>query len=94
MSGIGVLILFVSSSNTYAASTPGYFDIIGLNVLRAATTNLDGTGVRVAQVEAQSVGNGDWEVTPSATGIGLLVSDFTAVQHQCFHQCFPERFGN
>ena len=55
---------------------PDYFDLIGLNILRATTTNLDGTGIRVAQVEATS-GIGDFEVNPGATGIGLPVSDFT-----------------
>lgn len=42
----------------------------GVTLLRAATTNLDGSGVRVAQVEATVDTNGDYfEVNPVAVGV-------------------------
>ena len=90
--GIGVLVLFVSGPITYAVATPGYFDIIGLNVLRATTTNLDGTGIRIAQVEATG-GIGDFQVNPSATGIGLPVSDFTWYTTNASTNVFPNGLG-
>ncbi len=66
---------------------------MGLNILRATTTNLDGTGIRVAQVEAQGVGDGDWEVTPAADGIGLPVSDFTWYSTNASATVFPNSLG-
>jgi hypothetical protein len=74
--GLGILIHFLSASKSFPQSDPFYFNVIGLTPLRATTTNLDGTGIRVAQVEATR-GIGDFEVNPSATGIELPVSDFT-----------------
>jgi hypothetical protein len=92
MGGGLVLLLFTSSVNTYASSLPTYFDLIGLNVLRATTTNLDGTGIRIAQIEATG-GVGDFEVTPSATGIGLPVSDFTWYSTNASATNFPNSLG-
>jgi hypothetical protein len=73
-----VIGLSFSNSTSYAQ----VFTVIGLTPLRAGTNNLDGTGVRVVQVEAQAtpppVGPiGDWEVTPGNSQINLPVSDFT-----------------
>src|SRR5580692_661303 len=92
ISGVGVLLLFYSSVNTYASSLPDYFDLIGLNVLRATTTNLDGTGIRVAQVEATG-GVGDFQVNPSATGIGLPVSSFTWYNTNASANTFTNALG-
>jgi Subtilase family len=90
MAGLGLLILFHSGATSYA----GVPDIIGITVLRATTTNLDGTGVRVAQVEAQlTPGNADWEVTPSATGIGLPASSFTWYSTNASTNSFPNSLG-
>ena len=89
--GFGILILFNSAATGYTQ----VFDIIGLNILRATTTNLNGTGVRVAQVEAQAsippVGN--WEVTPSTNGIELPVSDFTWYTTNATATNFPNLLG-
>jgi hypothetical protein len=94
MLGLGTLVLFLSGSNIYPQSYPGYFDIIGLNVLRATTTNLDGTGIPVAQVEAQQLeGNNDWEVNPSNSGINLPVSDFTWYNTNATATMFPNPLG-
>ena len=55
-------------------------DTIGVTLLRLTTTNLDGTGVRVAQAEAD-LNNGNppltFEVNPANPGVALPVSDFT-----------------
>ena len=51
-------------------------DTIGVTLLRATTTNLDGSGVIVGQAEASGTNN-DWEVWPGASEINLPVGDFT-----------------
>jgi hypothetical protein len=50
-------------------------DAVGVTVLRAVTTNLNGAGIRVAQVEANNGdtngifhGTNSWEVNPTAVG--------------------------
>jgi len=45
-------------------------DTIGVTLLRATTTNLDGTGIGVMQVEAQITNSPPtWEVNPDAVGV-------------------------
>lgn len=45
-------------------------DTIGITLLRATTTNLDGTGIGIAQVEAQITNSPPtWEVNPAAVGV-------------------------
>ena len=52
-------------------------DVIGVTLLRA-TTNLDGTGVIVADAETEvTLGSNDWEVMPSNSQINRPVSDIT-----------------
>jgi Subtilase family len=87
--GLVVLCLITFGANGYAST----LDIIGLTLLRATTTNLDGTGVRVGQAEAQGVGDGDWEVTPSTNGIELPISDFTWYSTNAMATTFPNALG-
>ena len=62
--------------------------------MRATTTNLDGSGIRVAQVEAeQTLGHGDWEVNPGAASIGLPVSDFTWYSTNASANMFTNSLG-
>jgi hypothetical protein len=91
--GLGILVLFLSSSNTYPQSYPGYFDTIGLTVLRATTTNLNGAGIPVAQIEAQATDNDDWEVNPADSGINLPVSNFTWYNTNATATIFPNTLG-
>ena len=62
------------------AAHASFLDTIGVTLLRLTTTNLDGTGVRVAQAEAD-LNNGTppltFEVNPANPGVALPVSDFT-----------------
>jgi hypothetical protein len=44
-------------------------DLVGLTLLRAQTTNLDGSGIRVAQPEGQSGGSTNFEVNPFTVGV-------------------------
>ena len=50
-------------------------DQIGVTLLRAMTTNVDGSGIRVAQPEAPDGGN--WEINPASSLVQQPVSRFT-----------------
>ena len=63
------------------------FDGIGLSMLRS-TTNLDGSGIRVAQAEA---GSPNWEVIPSA--VGQPVSLFTYISSVGSSSTYPNAVG-
>lgn len=43
-------------------------DEIGVTALRAVTTNLNGSGIHVAQPEAYDIGTTNWEVNPGTVG--------------------------
>src|SRR5271165_5372401 len=87
---ISVLIVSVSESAIYASS----LDTIGVTLLRGTTTNLDGSGVGVAQVEAElTPGGGDWEVNPSATNVNYPVADFTWFSTNAATNTFPNALG-
>ena len=46
----------------------GTLDSIGVTLLNTLATNLNGSGVRVAQVEADNPNSGEYEVNPAAPG--------------------------
>ncbi|MGO8838419.1 MAG: S8 family serine peptidase [Limisphaerales bacterium] len=52
-------------------------DTIGVTLLQTVTTNVNGSGIRVAQPEAYDNGTTNWEVNPDASGVGQPVSLFT-----------------
>jgi hypothetical protein len=52
-------------------------DPIGVTLLQTVTTNVNGSGIRVAQPEAYDIGTTNWEVNPNASGVGQPVSLFT-----------------
>jgi hypothetical protein len=64
-----VLILAVlAGGGLPLISSAQYLDLIGVTALRAATTNLNGAGIHVAQAEANNGDNGStnsWEVNPA-----------------------------
>jgi hypothetical protein len=45
-----------------------YLDLIGMSPLQALTTNLNGTGIKVAQPEAGYGAAANWQVNPNAAG--------------------------
>ena len=56
-------------------------DVIGVTLLRAVTTNLDGTGIRVAQPEAYNGDNGStncWEVNPANVAQPIVLFTYTS----------------
>ena len=68
-------------------------DLIGVTVLRAVTTNLNGTGIRVAQPEGSFGGNPPtFEVNPSA--VGQSSSRFTYISTVGTASTFPNAVGS
>jgi hypothetical protein len=54
-------------------------DMVGLNLLRAAVaTNVDGTGIRVAQPEAGDGAAANWEVNPNTVGVATNLFTYTS----------------
>ena len=67
---------------------------IGVTLLRSVVTNADGTGIRVAQPEAQGTNiPPDFEVNPANSSVQQPVSLFTLHQYQWHRQCFPQQPG-
>jgi len=69
-------------------------DTIGVTLLQAVTTNVNGTGIRVAQPEAAEYGTTtNWEVNPGASGVGQPVSLFTYFSSSGTANNFPNVVG-
>lgn len=89
----GTRFLFIAVFLAQAVVHAGNLDTIGVTLLRAVTTNLNGTGIRVAQPEATVNSSGDYfEVNPSAVGVSsnwfYYVSDLGTATN------FPNSVGN
>jgi hypothetical protein len=70
-------------------------DAIGVTVLRAVTTNLNGAGIRVAQAEAYNGDNGStnsWEVNPA--NVAQPVALFTYTSGQGTSTSYPNSVGD
>ena len=60
----GFVFLLAGLAGLAAAAQP--LDLVGVTLLNTLTTNLNGTGVRVAQVEADDSSSGEFEVNPAS----------------------------
>ncbi|HXE43118.1 MAG TPA: S8 family serine peptidase [Candidatus Baltobacteraceae bacterium] len=70
-----ILVLVVAG--VAAAANASSLDPIGVTLLRATTTNLNGSGVRVGQAEAGDGVAANWEVNPAS--IGAATNLFTYI---------------
>jgi len=86
--GCGLVIAILAVFSLRA----GTLDTIGVTLLNTVATNVNGTGVRVAQVEADTPSAGDFEVNP--TSIGQLVSRFTYYSASGSASSFPNSVGS
>ncbi len=71
-------------------------DTVGVTLLRAVTTNVNGAGVRVAQVEA---GAPTWEINPNAVGqptnlFTWIAGDSPYLLAPNMASTFPNSLGN
>ena len=85
---IASLLVMLAGAPRAVAQGPN-MDAIGVTLLRSTTTNLDGSGVRVAQAEG---GAPNWEVNPAATG--LPASLFTWYAAGRSTNAFPNSLGS
>jgi Subtilase family len=84
------MVASASSATVWASD----LDVVGVTLLRAITTNLDGAGIRVAQAEAQNPANtSQWEANPVAAGIGLPPGNFTCYTTNGSTSTFPNSLG-
>jgi len=87
-----ILAVFLCFGRMVRASN---LDTIGVTVLRAVTTNLDGTGIHVGQPEANNGDNGSpisWEVNP--TNVAQPVALFTYTSDLGTSTSFPNSVGD
>ena len=70
-------------------------DTIGVTLLRQVTTNLDGTGIRVGQAEAQlpAPPANAWEVNPASSVVSQQVGKFTFFNSGTSAGTFPNSLG-
>ena len=83
-----VLLALMLGTGSLDATT---LDTIGLTLLNTLATNANGTGVRVAQVEAYATGTGDFEVNPNAAS--QPASRFTYYSSSGTASAFPNSVG-
>ena len=75
-----------------ALSCPaGDLDTMGVTLLRGMDSTLTGSGISVAQAEAQDVGTNDWEMDPPY--VGQPVSLFTWINTNGSATNFPNTLG-
>jgi len=82
-----IILLFLAAAVfSGAAARAQNLGQIGVTLLRAMTTNVDGSGIRVAQVEANNGdtngifhGTNSWEVNPAAVGQPTALFTYTSV---------------
>ncbi len=68
-------------------------DIIGVTVLRAVTTNLNGTGIRVAQPEGGNESPTNWQVDPGNSLVLLPVGLFAYASSSGTATTYPNDIG-
>jgi hypothetical protein len=85
---LAVLLVGLQTGLTIHA---GYLDTIGVTLLRTVTTNVDGSGIRVAQPEA---GAPTFEVNPAYSWVQQPVSLFTYISSIGTTNYFPNAVGS
>ena len=88
---IRVLLVFLGGLQMNLTIHASYLDTIGVTLLRTATTNVDGTGIRVAQPEA---GAPYFEVNPANSWVQQPVSRFTYITSSGTTNNFPNSLGS
>jgi hypothetical protein len=88
---IVVLLVFLGGLQASSTAHAEYLDAIGVTLLRSVTTNVDGTGIRVAQPEA---GYPTFEVNPSISWVQQPVSQFNYITSSGITNNFPNALGS
>jgi hypothetical protein len=89
----GTQCLWILILSGQMAAHASNLDTIGVTLLQAVTTNVNGAGIRVAQPEAGYGTATNWEVNPGAGGVGQPVSLFTYFSSSGTANNFPNAVG-
>lgn len=89
----GTQCLWILILSGQMAAHASNLDTIGVTLLQAVTTNINGAGIRVAQPEAGYGTATNWEVNPGAGGVGQPVSLFTYFSSSGTANNFPNAVG-
>jgi len=87
---IRVLLFLLGGLQTDLTARSSSLDAIGVTLLRAVTTNVDGNGIRVAQSEAGAPG---FEVNPADTWVQQPANLFTYITSSGTTNNFPNSLG-
>jgi hypothetical protein len=88
---IVVLLVFLGGLQASLTARAEHLDAIGVTLLRTVTTNVDGTGIRVAQPEA---GAPTFEVNPASSLVQQPASLFTYISSSGTATNFPNVLGS
>lgn len=93
-----LVLLFIGITLFHSAAwAQTYLDTIGLTLFHETTTNLNGSGIRVAQPEGwdpfTSPGTNTWEVNPSNPFVGQPISLFTYTSSSGVANTFTNSVG-
>ena len=90
-----VWLVFLGGLEASLTAQAQNLDAIGVTLLRMVTTNVDGTGIRVAQPEALDSTNPPpaFEVNPANSSVQQPVALFTYIDTNNTANVFPNSFG-
>jgi hypothetical protein len=89
-----IWLVFLGGLQIALESRADQLDAIGVTLLRTVTTNVDGTGIRVAQPEAWSTNNPpDFEVNPANGSVQKPAGLFTYIGTNGTASSFPNSLG-
>jgi hypothetical protein len=87
----GIQCLWILILSGQIAGRASNLDTIGVTLLQAVTTNVNGAGIRVAQPEAGNGATTNWQVNPST--VGQPVSLFTYTSSNGTTNNYPNLLG-
>ena len=88
------VLIFVFAGFFCATVRAQNLEVVGVTLLRSVTTNVDGSGIRVAQPEAYDNGTTNWEVNPANSLVQQPVNLFTYTSALGSTNNFPNTLNN
>ena len=82
-------MIFVVTASLCKLGRAQILDMSGVTLLQSVTTNLNGSGIRVAQTEAYNTGTTNWEVNPASSPVLQPASLFTYTSGDGSENDFP-----
>ncbi|HEY4952668.1 MAG TPA: S8 family serine peptidase [Verrucomicrobiae bacterium] len=88
------VLIFVFAGFFCATVRAQNLEVVGVTLLRSVATNVDGSGIRVAQPEAYDNGTTNWEVNPANSLVQQPVNLFTYTSALGSTNNFPNTLNN